>query len=46
MIGRLKKSKTKSWQKMHKYDIELPKMVQQAPENDERMGTTQWRDAI
>ena len=34
------------WKRTHKYGIKLPKMVKQAYEIDEEMGTTFWQDAI
>jgi hypothetical protein len=46
MISKLKKNKTKYWQRSHKYGIELPKSVKEALEIDAKTGTTFWRDAI
>jgi len=46
IISKLKKGKTKYWQKTHKYGIELPKSVKEALEIDDKIGTTFWRDAI
>jgi hypothetical protein len=40
------KVKTRYWKRTHKYGIELPKMIKQAYEIDEEMGTTFWHDAI
>jgi len=45
-ISKLRKGKTKYWQRTHKYGIELPKSVQEALEIDRKTGMTFWRDAI
>ena len=46
IVSKLKKGKTKYWQRTHKYGVELPKSVQEALEIDRRTGTSFWREAI
>ena len=46
LISKLKKGKTKYWQRTHRYRIELPKIIQEALEIDPKTDTTFWPDAI
>ena len=40
------KTKSKYWQKTHKYGFQMPKMVKQAIGHDKKDGNTLWWDAL
>ena len=40
------KVKSKYWQRMHKYGVQMPKMVRQVIELDNKNGNTLWWDAL
>ena len=42
----IKKVKARYWAKTHKFDIELPKTVEEAIRINEQTGTDFWRKAI